>query len=230
MPFSSTKLNESVQYLKGVGPKRAELFKKLEGAKEQEGVVQTYDTIISVTRDALKSEGINQVDESEIISKFDHIEAIRSTDRIIDIIKQEDKLIINIVDEGIGIEKSLEDKKDKKQHHHSKGMELTKGRIELVSKMSNKDCSIKGPFQIYDENKAEEKELPEEGFLKEVSPINVFSFHPSTLKMVKGNATHLWKLKKTDPLIKISVDNGNNHSITTTPEHPQINAINLLLC
>ncbi|VAX18244.1 ATP-dependent DNA helicase RecG [hydrothermal vent metagenome] len=30
MPFSSNKLTESVQYLKGVGPKRAELFKKLD--------------------------------------------------------------------------------------------------------------------------------------------------------------------------------------------------------
>jgi len=71
----------------------------------------------------------------------------------IDVLKQEDKLIINIIDEGIGIEKSLADKKDKLQQHQSKGMELTKGRMELISKISNKDCSIEGPFQIYDEKR-----------------------------------------------------------------------------
>ncbi len=71
----------------------------------------------------------------------------------IDVLKQEDQLIINIIDEGIGIEKSLADKKDKLQQHQSKGMELTKGRMELISKISHKDCSIDGPFQIYDEKK-----------------------------------------------------------------------------
>ncbi len=69
----------------------------------------------------------------------------------IDAIKETDKLIINIIDDGIGIDKSLADKKDKIQHHASKGMELTKGRIELVSKISNKECSIEGPNQIYNE-------------------------------------------------------------------------------
>lgn len=70
---------------------------------------------------------------------------------IIDAIVKDGKLIINIVDDGIGIEKSLANKKGKTNHHESKGMELTKGRIELVSKISNKDCSIEGPTQIYNE-------------------------------------------------------------------------------
>jgi len=70
---------------------------------------------------------------------------------IINATKKDNKLIIDIVDDGIGIEKSLEDKKGKTQHHDSKGMELTKGRIELVSKISNKECSILGPTQIYNE-------------------------------------------------------------------------------
>lgn len=69
----------------------------------------------------------------------------------IDAIVEDGKLIINIVDDGIGIEKSLANKKGKNNHHESKGMELTKGRIELVSKISNKDCSIEGPAQIYNE-------------------------------------------------------------------------------
>ena len=70
---------------------------------------------------------------------------------LIEAINKDNKLIINIVDDGIGIDKSLQDKKNKTQHHDSKGMELTKGRIELVSKISNKDCSIEGPTQIYND-------------------------------------------------------------------------------
>ena len=70
---------------------------------------------------------------------------------IIDVTKKDGKLIIKIKDDGIGIDKSIEDKKGKNQHHDSKGMELTKSRIKLISKISNKDCAIKGPCQIYNE-------------------------------------------------------------------------------
>jgi ligand-binding sensor domain-containing protein len=69
----------------------------------------------------------------------------------IDAIKKDEKLIINIIDDGIGIDKSLNDKKDKKQYHDSKGMKLTKSRIELIGKISNKECSVEGPKQIYNE-------------------------------------------------------------------------------
>ena len=71
----------------------------------------------------------------------------------VDVLKRENKLIINIVDDGIGIDASRENKKGKSQHHDSKGMELTKGRINLISKVSKKDCAIKGPYQIYNEKK-----------------------------------------------------------------------------
>ncbi|MGB0882570.1 MAG: ligand-binding sensor domain-containing protein [Vicingaceae bacterium] len=67
--------------------------------------------------------------------------------------KKGDKLIIVIKDDGIGIDQSIEDKIGKNQHHDSKGMELTKGRIKLISKTSNKDCAIKGPYQIYNEKR-----------------------------------------------------------------------------
>ena len=56
-------------------------------------------------------------------------------------------------DDGIGIDKSIEEKIGKNQHHDSKGMELTKGRIKLISKTSNKDCAIRGPYQIYNEKR-----------------------------------------------------------------------------
>jgi len=71
----------------------------------------------------------------------------------IDISKREDKLIIKIVDDGIGIDVSRANKKGKKQHHDSKGMDLTKGRIDLISKVSKKECAIKGPFQIYNKKR-----------------------------------------------------------------------------
>lgn len=67
--------------------------------------------------------------------------------------KDANKLIICVTDDGIGIDVSLEQKKDKTQHHDSKGMELTKDRIRLVSKISNKDCAIKGPYQVYNDKK-----------------------------------------------------------------------------
>jgi ligand-binding sensor domain-containing protein len=70
----------------------------------------------------------------------------------VDILLKDNKLVINVKDDGIGIDVSIDNKKDKSQHHDSKGMELTKGRINLISKISNKDCAIKGPYQVYDEN------------------------------------------------------------------------------
>jgi len=69
------------------------------------------------------------------------------------ITKKEDQLVINIIDNGIGIDNSLNLKKDKVQHHESKGMQLTKGRIDLMSKISNKECYIEGPTQLYDKKR-----------------------------------------------------------------------------
>ena len=70
---------------------------------------------------------------------------------------QDRKLIIDINDNGIGIDNSLKIKQEKsqyngKQKHVSKGMKLIKGRIDLVSKLSNKQCLIDGPKQIYDKD------------------------------------------------------------------------------
>lgn len=70
----------------------------------------------------------------------------------IDIKKKENKISIEIKDNGIGIETSLAQKENKKQLHISKGMALTKGRINLLSKITNKMCYVKGPFQIYNKD------------------------------------------------------------------------------
>ena len=71
----------------------------------------------------------------------------------VDILKEDNKLIIKIIDDGIGIDASRESKKGKTLHHDSKGMDLTKVRINLISKISKKDCAIKGPYQIYNKKK-----------------------------------------------------------------------------
>lgn len=73
-------------------------------------------------------------------------------DILVDVRIEQDKLMIDIKDNGIGIDESLALKKDKKQGHISKGMELTKNRIELVGKISSKKCFIDGPKQMNDEN------------------------------------------------------------------------------
>ncbi len=66
-----------------------------------------------------------------------------------------------------------------------------------------------------------EEEVPGEGSVKELkTPLEITAFDPVSLKTVKAGATHVWKLKKTDPLVKVSFDNGNAHSVITTPEHP----------
>ena len=61
------------------------------------------------------------------------------------------RIVIDIIDNGIGIEESMEKKRDKRQHHISKGMELTKGRVELISRMTEKECFIEGPQQVNDD-------------------------------------------------------------------------------
>ena len=71
----------------------------------------------------------------------------------VNIKKKLNQLIIEIIDDGIGITESLLLKKGKKQYHESKGMDLTKNRIELISKISNKACSVTGPFQLEENNK-----------------------------------------------------------------------------
>ncbi len=71
---------------------------------------------------------------------------------VVDVRKKENKIVIDVMDDGIGIEKSMALKKDKEQHHISKGMEITKSRINLASKISNKNFIIDGPNQIFDEN------------------------------------------------------------------------------
>ena len=73
--------------------------------------------------------------------------------------------------------------------------------------------------EIYDSVEGLEV-VVEDGFVKEVKPFEVFSVDLQTLKMVKAKCSTVWKLKKTTPLFKITVDNGSGEKISVTPEHP----------
>ena len=65
----------------------------------------------------------------------------------------EEKLIVCIEDNGVGIEKSMQIKGNSDGDHKSQGMEITAKRINLLNKLSRQDFELEGPFQIEDENR-----------------------------------------------------------------------------
>ena len=71
----------------------------------------------------------------------------------IDIRTEENILIIQLDDNGVGIENSVSSKKGEKGDHKSQGMEITSKRIDLIKKLSNQRFELIGPFQVTDENR-----------------------------------------------------------------------------
>ena len=69
------------------------------------------------------------------------------------IIEKEDYLEVIIQDNGVGIDFSLNRKHNTQGDHRSQGMEITSKRIALLNKVSNKNFTMQGPFQIEDENR-----------------------------------------------------------------------------
>ena len=61
-----------------------------------------------------------------------------------------DDLIFTVEDNGIGIETSIKNKAIDTEGHISKGMNITKGRIDLMRKMTNRNIAIQGPFELRD--------------------------------------------------------------------------------
>ncbi|MBI2144378.1 nucleotidyltransferase domain-containing protein [Candidatus Woesearchaeota archaeon] len=55
------------KYLKRIGG----LFKEIQQVKEEEGIIRSYDTAVTMIRDALKLEGIEKVDDTELVSTFE---------------------------------------------------------------------------------------------------------------------------------------------------------------
>ncbi|MBN4081672.1 histidine kinase [bacterium AH-315-C07] len=60
------------------------------------------------------------------------------------------EVVFEIKDDGIGIDKSMKDKANSTQLHESKGMKLTKNRIDLLREMTNKNVRINGPVELKD--------------------------------------------------------------------------------
>jgi ligand-binding sensor domain-containing protein len=63
-----------------------------------------------------------------------------------------DYLEVILEDNGIGIDFSLNKKRQSEGDHRSQGMEITSKRIELLKKLSHRNFEMEGPFQIEDEN------------------------------------------------------------------------------
>jgi ligand-binding sensor domain-containing protein len=59
-----------------------------------------------------------------------------------------DHIRIEIKDNGVGIENSVKSKKEISGDHESQGMLITKGRIELLQKISARSIEMIGPIQI----------------------------------------------------------------------------------
>ena len=59
-----------------------------------------------------------------------------------------DLLTIQIDDNGIGINNSIQKKSNNNGDHRSQGMEITNKRIDLIKKILNKGFEIIGPYQI----------------------------------------------------------------------------------
>lgn len=59
-------------------------------------------------------------------------------------------LVFEVIDDGVGIDSSLELKKNRKSEpsHDSMGMEITNRRIDLIRKLTGENLMIIGPFQI----------------------------------------------------------------------------------
>jgi sensor histidine kinase YesM len=63
-----------------------------------------------------------------------------------------EKVCVEIIDDGIGIDVSLAKKVNSGSTHISRGIEITSGRLNLLKKMTNQDLEIHGPNQIIHPN------------------------------------------------------------------------------
>jgi len=59
-----------------------------------------------------------------------------------------ENIVFSIQDNGIGFDTSMERKDLDETDHVSKGMQITKDRINLMRKMTNRNIFIEGPFEI----------------------------------------------------------------------------------
>lgn len=62
-----------------------------------------------------------------------------------------DEIMFSIEDNGIGIEASMEKKRQSGSRHISRGMEITNGRINLLRTITNSELAVKGPYDVKNE-------------------------------------------------------------------------------
>jgi len=105
-------LGESGKYLKRI--KR--LFTQIEKIKEEEDMIKIYETVVTIIRDVLRIEGIDKVEDEEVVKVFE--------DELISQGKVPAKFL-RILNEIIKAKKDYDDKK------------LTKVEVEKVKKDSN---------------------------------------------------------------------------------------------
>ena len=67
---------------------------------------------------------------------------------------ENNKIVVCIEDNGIGIENSMAKKGLLEGDHKSQGMQITARRISLLNKISREDYELDGPYQIHDENRS----------------------------------------------------------------------------
>jgi two-component sensor histidine kinase len=60
------------------------------------------------------------------------------------------RVVVVIEDDGIGVDQSLKAKEEQESDHISRGIEITKGRADVLRKLDINDIRIKGPEQWYD--------------------------------------------------------------------------------
>jgi sensor histidine kinase YesM len=71
----------------------------------------------------------------------------------INIFEELGDIIFEVIDDGVGIDNTLNNKKASiAGDHESKGMEITNRRIELLRKLTGENLLIIGPFQMNDES------------------------------------------------------------------------------
>lgn len=63
-----------------------------------------------------------------------------------------DRVVVKIEDDGIGVDQSLKAKQEQEGDHISRGIEITKGRADVLRKLDINDIRIKGPEQWTDPN------------------------------------------------------------------------------
>ena len=71
----------------------------------------------------------------------------------ISIKEENDFIIFEVIDDGVGIDSSLNTKDSFKGDHKSQGMEITANRIDLLRSINGEKLMIIGPFQINKEGK-----------------------------------------------------------------------------